>query len=100
MPGVHPLLRPPNLHGLFTCACKHSRYALKSYISCPYLTRLTSSTQVAAPDPKSQITRKERTMKNLLAAIGLMVVIKKGYELHREYSELKRALSAREKAQS
>lgn len=39
-------------------------------------------------------------MKNLLAAIGLVVVIKKGYELYREYSELKRALSAREKAQS
>lgn len=39
-------------------------------------------------------------MKNLLAAIGLVVVIKKGYELHREYSELKRALSARGKAQS
>ncbi|MCU1756335.1 hypothetical protein [Pseudomonas helleri] len=39
-------------------------------------------------------------MKNLLAAIGLVVVIKKGYELYREYSELKRAHSAREEAQS
>ncbi len=39
-------------------------------------------------------------MKNLLAVIGLVVVIKKGYELYREYSKLKRALSARQKAQS
>lgn len=39
-------------------------------------------------------------MKNLLAAIELVVVIKKGYEFYREYSELKRALSAREKAQT
>lgn len=39
-------------------------------------------------------------MKNLLAAIGLVVVIKKGYELYREFSELKRAYSTREDAQS
>ncbi len=37
-------------------------------------------------------------MKNLLATIGLVVVIKKGYELYREYSELKRAQAARESA--
>ena len=39
-------------------------------------------------------------MKNLLAVIGLVVVIKKGYELYREYSELKRAHAAGEGAQS
>lgn len=39
-------------------------------------------------------------MKNLLAAIGLVVLIKKSYELYREYSELKRAHSARKDAQS
>lgn len=39
-------------------------------------------------------------MKNLLAAIGLVVLIKKSHELYREYSELKRAHSARKEAQS
>lgn len=34
-------------------------------------------------------------MKNLLAAIGLAVVIAKGYELYREYSDLKRAQAAK-----
>ncbi len=29
-------------------------------------------------------------MKNLFAAVGLIVMLKKGYELYREYSELKR----------
>lgn len=29
-------------------------------------------------------------MKNLFAAIGFCVVLKKSYELYREYSELKR----------
>lgn len=29
-------------------------------------------------------------MKNLFAVIGFCVVLKKGYELYREYSELKR----------
>ncbi|MGF6558316.1 hypothetical protein ABIA48_004696 [Pseudomonas sp. S30_BP2TU TE3576] len=29
-------------------------------------------------------------MKNLFAAVGLIVVLKKSYELYREYSELKR----------
>lgn len=33
-------------------------------------------------------------MKNLLVVIGLVVVIRKGYELYREYSELKRAHEA------
>lgn len=33
-------------------------------------------------------------MKTLLAAIGFAVVIKKGYELYREYSKLKRAHEA------
>lgn len=35
-------------------------------------------------------------MKNLFAVIGLCVVLKKGYELYREYSELKRDKEARE----
>jgi len=34
-------------------------------------------------------------MKNLLAAIGFVVVLKKVYELYLEYSELKREKEAR-----
>ncbi len=36
-------------------------------------------------------------MKNLFAAVGFFVVLKKSYELYREYSELKRE---RERQQS
>ncbi|WAI51743.1 hypothetical protein [Pseudomonas triclosanedens] len=39
-------------------------------------------------------------MKNLLAVIGLVVVVKKGYELYREYSELKREKEGRMSAAS
>lgn len=35
-------------------------------------------------------------MKNLFAAIGLCVVLKKSYELYREYSELKRDREGRQ----
>lgn len=35
-------------------------------------------------------------MKNLFAAIGFAVVLKKGYELYCEYSELKREKDARQ----
>jgi len=35
-------------------------------------------------------------MKNLFAVIGLCVVLKKSYELYREYSELKRERNARQ----
>jgi hypothetical protein len=38
-------------------------------------------------------------MKNLLAAIGLVVVIKKGYEMYREYTDLKRAQAAQDGTQ-
>lgn len=34
-------------------------------------------------------------MKNLFAVIGVIVVAKKGYELYREYSEMKRERDAR-----
>ncbi len=34
-------------------------------------------------------------MKNLFAVIGFIVVAKKGYELYREYSELKRGREER-----
>ncbi|WP_256235602.1 MULTISPECIES: hypothetical protein [Pseudomonas] len=34
-------------------------------------------------------------MKNLFAVIGVIVVAKKGYELYREYSEMKREREAR-----
>lgn len=34
-------------------------------------------------------------MKNILAVIGLVVVVKKGYEHYREYSELKRIHGSR-----
>jgi hypothetical protein len=36
-------------------------------------------------------------MKNLLAVIGLIVVVKKGYEFYREYNEMK---SEREERQA
>ena len=39
-------------------------------------------------------------MKNLFAVIGLCVVIKKSYELYREYSELKRERNARQSSPS
>lgn len=35
-------------------------------------------------------------LKNILAAIGLLVVAKKGYEHYQEYSELKREKQERE----
>lgn len=35
-------------------------------------------------------------MKNLFAVIGLCVVLKKSYELYREYSELKRDREGRQ----
>lgn len=34
-------------------------------------------------------------MKNLLAVIGLFVVLQKGYAFYREYSDLKRDASSR-----
>lgn len=34
-------------------------------------------------------------MKNLFAVIGFIVVAKKGYELYREYSEMKRERETR-----
>ncbi|MDU9389986.1 hypothetical protein ACIP1T_12570 [Pseudomonas japonica] len=37
-------------------------------------------------------------MKNVLAVIGLAVVLKKGYELYCEYSEMKRELETRKPA--
>ncbi len=35
-------------------------------------------------------------MKNVFAVIGFVVVVKKGYELYREYSEMKREKEARD----
>lgn len=35
-------------------------------------------------------------LKNILAAIGLIVVARKGYEHYREYSELKREMEERD----
>ena len=34
-------------------------------------------------------------MKNLFAVIGLIVVVKKGYEIFREYNEMKQELDKR-----
>lgn len=39
-------------------------------------------------------------MKNLFAVIGFIVVAKKGYELYREYSELKREREERTASQN
>lgn len=39
-------------------------------------------------------------MKNLLATIGLFVVLTKGYEFYREYSEMKRERESRRPAAS
>jgi len=38
---------------------------------------------------------KVRVMKNVLAVVGLVVVLKKGYEFYKEYMELKRAQEER-----
>ncbi|WP_283826939.1 hypothetical protein [Pseudomonas putida] len=37
-------------------------------------------------------------MKNIFAVVGFIVVATKGYELYREYSEMKREKEAREAA--
>lgn len=39
-------------------------------------------------------------MKNLFAVIGFIVVAKKGYELYREYSEMKRERATNRERQS
>lgn len=39
-------------------------------------------------------------MKNIFAGIGFCVVMKKGYELYREYSELKRDKHRRQASES
>ncbi|MDD2153223.1 MULTISPECIES: hypothetical protein [Pseudomonas] len=39
-------------------------------------------------------------MKNIFAVVGFIVVATKGYELYREYSEMKREKEAREAATS
>jgi hypothetical protein len=55
------------------------------------------ATQLVAPSSKSiEDPPKELPMKNLFAAIGLIVVLKKGYELYCEYNELKREKEARQ----
>ncbi|PVZ29689.1 hypothetical protein ACK56M_10865 [Pseudomonas sp. s4] len=35
-------------------------------------------------------------MKNIFAVVGFIVIVTKGYELYREYSEMKREKAARE----
>lgn len=51
----------------------------------------SSAVQMVYTDPNrlNQLTIRGRSMKNLLAVIGVIVVIKKGYELFREYNEMK-----------
>jgi len=47
------------------------------------------------PNRLSQATIRDRSMKNLFAIIGVIVVIKKGYEFFREYNEMKQELDKR-----
>ena len=42
-----------------------------------------------------QPTIRDRSMKNLLAIIGVIVVVKRGYEFFCEYNEMKRELDNR-----
>ena len=47
------------------------------------------------PNRLGQATIRDRSMKNLFAIIGVIVVVKKGYEFFREYSEMKQELDKR-----
>ena len=44
------------------------------------------------PEPLRSVTPRGRTMKNLFAIVGVIVVAKKGYEFFREYMEMKQEL--------
>ncbi|MNE66009.1 hypothetical protein D3C76_1807030 [compost metagenome] len=47
------------------------------------------------PNRLNQPTIWGRSMKNLFAVIGVIVVVKKGYEFFREYNEMKQELEKR-----
>ena len=47
------------------------------------------------PNRLSQAIIRDRSMKNLFAIIGVIVVVKKGYEIFREYNEMKQELDNR-----
>ena len=47
------------------------------------------------PNRFNQPTIRGRSMKNLFAVIGVIVVVKKGYEFFREYNEMKQELEKR-----
>lgn len=47
------------------------------------------------PNRLSQAIIRDRSMKNLFAIIGVIVVVKKGYEFFREYNEMKQELDKR-----
>lgn len=47
------------------------------------------------PNRLSQAIIRDRSMKNLFAIIGVIVVVKKGYEFFREYNEMKQELDNR-----
>jgi len=47
------------------------------------------------PNRLSQATIRERSMKNLFSIIGVVVVVKKGYEFSHEYNEMKQELDKR-----
>lgn len=47
------------------------------------------------PNRLNQATIRDRSMKNLFAIIGVIVVVKKGYEFFREYNEMKQELDKR-----
>jgi len=56
----------------------------------PLIGNITSS------KPNHSQGKKESTMKNLLAAIGLVVVCKTAYELYRELTQLRREQAERQ----
>ena len=47
------------------------------------------------PNRLNQPTIRGRSMKNLFVVIGIIVVVKKCYELFREYNEMKQELDKR-----
>ena len=47
------------------------------------------------PNRLNHQTIRGRSMKNLFAVIGLIVVVKKSYEFFREYNEMKQELDKR-----
>lgn len=61
----------------------------------PHARLISRTNGLHEPNRLSQATIRDRSMKNLFAIIGVIVVVKKGFEFFREYSEMKQELDKR-----